>query len=95
MSAFGLTILTTLIGTWAMFANGMTYAQQFSTILRTTKNADLIGSTLGGADTTGADPLPNHISRAKIDFRAQAEVVGLHQRVKSSGNGSEVSYGQS
>jgi hypothetical protein len=76
-----------------MLVNGMTYGQHFSTILRTTRNADLQGATLGAADTTGADPLPGHIAKAKIDFRMQNDAIGLRERPKVSRDGSDVTHG--
>jgi hypothetical protein len=86
-------VLITVIGLWAMLANGRTYSQNFSTILRTTRNAGLQGTTLGVVDTTGADPLPGHLARAKIDFRAQEQAIGLRERPKASRDGSDATYG--
>jgi hypothetical protein len=80
IAALGLSLLATALGVVALFANGVSYAQNFSTIVRTTRNADLQGTTLTAADTTGADPLPKHLAKANIDFRAQGEGIGLKER---------------
>jgi hypothetical protein len=80
VAALALSFLATLIGAWALFANGASYTQNFSTILRTTRNADLQGTTLSGADTSGADPLHQHVGDAKIDLRRQGEAIGLKER---------------
>ena len=92
-AALVLSVLATVVGAYAMLANGMTYSQRFSTILRTTRNADLQGTTLGAADTTGADPLPGHVARAKMDFRAQEQAIGLRESPKASRDGSNVTHG--
>jgi hypothetical protein len=80
MAGLALSLLATLIGGWALFANGVSYAQNFSTIMRTTRNADLQGATLSASDTMGTDPLHEHVAEAKIDFRRQGEAIGLKER---------------
>jgi hypothetical protein len=79
-AALLLSLLATAIGAGALLANGVSYAQNFSTIVRTTRNAQLHGTTLTTADTSGADPLPQHLANASIDFRAQGEGIGLKER---------------
>jgi hypothetical protein len=79
-AALLLSLLATAIGAAALIANGVSYSQNFSTIVRSTRNADLKGSTLTAADTTGVDPLPDHLAKARIDFRAQGEGIGLKER---------------
>lgn len=75
-----------------MLANGMAYTQNFSTVLRTTRNADIQDTVIRTLDSTGADPLPGHIAKAKIDFRAQNAVFGLRERPKGSRGGSGSAY---
>ncbi|TLD39104.1 hypothetical protein E2P81_ATG00091 [Venturia nashicola] len=92
VAALALSILATAIGSWAMLANGMTYTHSFSTVLRTTKNADIQDTLLVGMDSTGADPLPKHIAKAKIDFSAQDGTISLRERPKRSEDRSDLAY---
>ncbi|QDS72737.1 hypothetical protein FKW77_003922 [Venturia effusa] len=89
ISALVLSVLATAIGSWAMLANGMSYTQNFSTVLRTTRNAYMQDAVLHAMDSTGADPLPKHIAKAKVDFRAQDAAFGLEERPKEDGDATD------
>ena len=58
------TILCVAIEFEAMFRNRATYSTRFSTILRTTRNAQF--DTLVGADDDGSDPLSKGIAQAEL-----------------------------
>lgn len=82
--ALSLTLLASLAGCTAIFFNRASYTNKFSTIMRTTAGfEDLVHES----DRTGADPLPKHLARARIDLgrregvaademRGEAEVAG-------------------
>ena len=79
------------LGVYALLANGVSYSSKFSTILRTTRNADLQGARVSGAETTGADPLSRPLAAAKVDFRRQGEEgsegFGLKERARDDAEG--------
>ena len=67
--AYGLATLfaffSTVGGLFAVYANHASYSADFSTILRTTREAQ-ISESLRAADMSGQDPLPEHLQRAYI-----------------------------
>ncbi len=69
--AYGISILCTLIcvvfGCLALLHNGLSYTANFSTILRTTRRAD-ITSLVDPNDTFGGAPLPKVIADAVIRY---------------------------
>jgi hypothetical protein len=82
-----------MVGLWAIFANGQTYASKFSTVIRTTRHAGIDSTTARAVNTTGAEPLPWHIARAKIDFRERGAGIGLKERMSGSRDESGSLYG--
>lgn len=67
----GLSAIGIAFGFWALLANGVSYSQKFSTVLRTTRHAQMdIGLT--AEDTKGIDPLPKHIAKAMVRFETLA-----------------------
>jgi hypothetical protein len=69
--AYGLAILfaatAVFIGLVAMLSNGITYSNQFSTILRTARHAQM-DTTILPEDADGDDPLPHYLARARVSF---------------------------
>jgi len=69
--AYGISILCTLIcvvsGCLALLHNGLSYTANFSTILRTTRRAD-ITSLVDPNDTFGGAPLPKVIADAVVRY---------------------------
>jgi hypothetical protein len=69
--AYGIAILFAmigvLIGLWAMLSNGIAYTNQFSTVLRTVRYAQ-IKTTILPEDADGKDPLPHYLARAGVSF---------------------------
>ncbi|KAE9368893.1 hypothetical protein N431DRAFT_382690 [Stipitochalara longipes BDJ] len=69
--AYGLATLfatiAVLIGLLAMFSNGITYSNQFSTILRTARYSQMKTAILP-EDSDGKDPLPEYLARASVTF---------------------------
>jgi hypothetical protein len=70
---YGLAILFTTIsvaiGLYAMVSNGAAYTNHFSTILRTTRFANIDPDVLP-ENGDGKDPMPNHLARAVVSFSA-------------------------
>ncbi|GAD98482.1 hypothetical protein ACLA_046040 [Paecilomyces variotii No. 5] len=65
--AIFLTLVSILLGIVANRANQGSYSSNFSTIMRTTRNASL-SSQIRLADCSGKDPLPKYISDTTISF---------------------------
>jgi hypothetical protein len=69
--AYGLAILFTaisvIIGLLAMVSNGVAYTNHFSTILRTTRFANIDPDVLP-ENGDGEDPMPNRLARAVVSF---------------------------
>lgn len=65
--ALGVPILSVILGVMIYFVNHGSYSSKFSTILRTTRAAD-ITTGLNIEDVNGKDPLPDHIADATISF---------------------------
>lgn len=67
--AYGVAILfaviSSLMGLFAIAANGASYSHSFSSIFRFARGATM-SVELKHSDTFGRDPLPNYLSRAKI-----------------------------
>jgi hypothetical protein len=56
-------LLASIAGCIAIYRNGASYTQRFSTILRTTTG---LGQVVAENDRTGADPLPKYLSRTRV-----------------------------
>ena len=70
--AYGLalliTVFTIIVGMLAMVANRASYDSSFSTIMRTTREAEL-DVRIARSDLDGRIPLPSYMSKATIAFR--------------------------
>ncbi|KAF2716003.1 hypothetical protein K431DRAFT_350651 [Polychaeton citri CBS 116435] len=88
--AIGATAIGIIIGTVALVQNGLAYSNNFSTVLRATKCAD-ISVPINNADLDGRDPLPGYLSKAKIEMPGASglshseQSTGLIQDLKGSG----------
>ncbi|RFU27250.1 hypothetical protein B7463_g9088, partial [Scytalidium lignicola] len=69
--AYGISILLSMtgviIGLSAMFSNGASYNNYFSTVLRTSKHAK-INTAIHPVDATGREPLPKYLAKAGVLF---------------------------
>jgi hypothetical protein len=75
--ALSLAFLASIAGRIAIFWNGASYTQKFSTVLRTTTG---LGQVVAENDRSGADPLPKYLSRARVDLgRAEEKTMELGQ----------------
>ncbi|KAF1809491.1 hypothetical protein P152DRAFT_403231 [Eremomyces bilateralis CBS 781.70] len=63
--AVGFSILGVLAGFVAVVANGASYAFDFSSILRVTRNPELTNAVQADV-TNGAEPLPSHLAKTKM-----------------------------
>ncbi|EXF82174.1 hypothetical protein CFIO01_09257 [Colletotrichum fioriniae PJ7] len=77
--AVGITILSIIIGTWAVVVAGSSYSSKFSTILRLAFNVRL-SEYVELQDTGGEDPLPDRLENTLVAFPSRnakgAEVNG-------------------
>ena len=101
--SYGIAIAATLfcvcIGFHAIHANRATYSDRFSTILRTTRDAQF--DRLVGYDDDGSDPLPEEIGRAELfhEGHRPASVEKWRSRIRNrrqrkGGSGSRVAVQQ-
>ncbi|KAL9473812.1 hypothetical protein ACSS6W_008192 [Trichoderma asperelloides] len=69
--AYGAGIVATLIvvaiGLFCIEKASQSYGKSFSTILRTTRNAEL-GRLIDVSETSGAEPLPKHLADVRLKF---------------------------
>lgn len=81
--AYGLaalfTCIATVVGLFAIFTNGASYTNNFSTILRATRKAH-ITEELQLADLSSQDPLPTHLRKATITLGLAKPFV--HQSIE-------------
>jgi hypothetical protein len=71
--AYGIAILFTLlavaIGFYAIVANGASFTNDFSTIVRVTKSAEL-SVEIEEEDGAGKNPLPKYLEKARLGISA-------------------------
>ncbi|KXS97850.1 hypothetical protein AC578_7656 [Pseudocercospora eumusae] len=67
--AIAFTLLGVVFGLLAIFANGASYSDDFSTILRTARYARLSDEVQPG-DEDGRDPLPRYLGAATVGFKS-------------------------
>lgn len=69
--SYGLAILVAglavLIGLFCISLNGASFSHDFSTVLRTTRNAEL-SVEMKDEDNRGRDPLPKYLADAEVVF---------------------------
>ena len=63
-----------------MITDGMAYLTNFSTILRTSRYAEMT-TPVSLADANGSDPLPDHLAKSKVLFLRQNH--GLAENVQT------------
>ncbi|KAM0710657.1 hypothetical protein Q7P35_001395 [Cladosporium inversicolor] len=76
--ALSLALLASIAGCIAIFWNGASYTQKFSTVLRTTTS---LGQVVPEKDRSGADPLPEYLSRARAELGRAEETAMEMKRV--------------
>ena len=81
--AYGLSILfTTLVaiaGIIALLLNGASYSDNFSTIVRVTRTADLSTDILDkDRDSFGRDPLPEYLKHARLNIKSINSEAGAN-----------------
>ncbi|KAF7907531.1 uncharacterized protein EAF01_005117 [Botrytis porri] len=84
---FLFTSIAVIIGLHSIHVNGVSYSSLFSTILATTRNADLDALTSGAS--LDADPLAKNIKQTKLKF---GPVLGKEGMCQSSVPGCGVSH---
>jgi hypothetical protein len=67
LTGLGISAIGLAFGFWALLANGVSYSQSFSTILRTIRHAQM-DVQIEAKDLVGADPAPEYIYKARIRF---------------------------
>lgn len=75
------TLLGSIAGCIAIYWNGASYTQKFSTILRTTTG---LGPVVAENDRSGADPLPKYLARARVNLGGTGEAAMGLQRVSET-----------
>jgi len=75
-------VICAAIGFLAMMKNSLSYTNNFSTILRTTRGEDLDKLVADGGEVNGADPLPAFIAGMELRYRPfnSAGLAGFHRR---------------
>ncbi|BCR91321.1 uncharacterized protein ACHE_70164A [Aspergillus chevalieri] len=66
-TALAVSFLSVILGVIIFFVNHGSYSSKFSTVMRTTRTAD-ISTGLNAEDAKGIDPTPGHINNANIYF---------------------------
>ena len=64
-----------MLGLTSLIKNGSSYSNNFSTILRTTRNSD-IDTVVHAAATSGSDPLPKILADQKLSLRTFIDSSG-------------------
>ncbi|KAJ9499652.1 hypothetical protein H2202_004642 [Exophiala xenobiotica] len=64
------------LGLVAMFGNRVSYTNNFSTILRVTRDSAFSALIEDDEDANGADPLPKHVADVMVTFVDQGDNVG-------------------
>lgn len=74
-------VMCAAIGYLAMMKNGLSYTNNFSTILRATRGEDL-DTLVADGEVNGADPLPVFIAGMELRYRpfTSAGLAGFHRR---------------
>ena len=76
--AYGIGLVFTLmcgvLGCLALLRNGVSYTNDFSTVVRTTRNPE-IATLMAASDRTGEDPLPEDFGHSKLRVTHDGFVV--------------------
>jgi len=69
--AYGIAILfssiSATVGIVAVYSNGLSYSNDFSTVLRVSRHADMTVE-IHSSDIDGSDPLPRYLAKCNIAF---------------------------
>ena len=63
-----------MLGCLALLQNGVSYTNDFSTIVRTTRSAE-IDALVASSDQSGADPLARDLGRSKLQAAHDGFIV--------------------
>jgi hypothetical protein len=69
------------LGLVAMFGNRVSYTNNFSTILRVTRDSAFSALMEDDEDANGADPLPKHVADVMVTFVDQGDNVAAGDSV--------------
>ena len=59
------TLLSTIVGSVSLVANGASFSSSFSTVLRVTRDPKFL-EIMHPAETSGMDPLPKHLANTMV-----------------------------
>jgi hypothetical protein len=80
-TAISLSSICLAFGLAAIYSNGVTYTNNFSTFLRMTRDKAFDVSIQGEEDCCGADPLPDHIADITITYIGETR----HEKLGGAG----------
>lgn len=87
--AIGMTTVCLAVGFIAILINGASYSDNFSTIFRAARGADL-SKEVRSEDCDGKDPLPAYLEETKVRFKAVNDPKIINDYDESSDRGSEL-----
>jgi hypothetical protein len=70
-------LICVLLGVYALLRNGASYTNSFSTIVRVTRDPVLSSLIDDEGDLQGAEPVPKHIRRTKVQLGRHAKLGSL------------------
>lgn len=76
-------IISIFIGLLAMLSEGASYTNNFSTITRTSRHAEM-DVAIDSVDIDGEDPLPTYLANANISFRKRGIITPESNRLLGS-----------
>lgn len=65
-----LTAIAVIVGFIAILLNGASYRDEFSTVFRVAKGAEIKPGDIQDEDLDGKDPMPKYLSKVKVYLRA-------------------------
>lgn len=71
-AGLGATLVCLAIGIFALLRNGCSYTNEFSTLIRVTRDASIEG-IVPRIHRSGADPLPRVLGRTRMQFHVSAD----------------------
>ena len=78
------TTLVVIAGMFAILLSGVSYSDNFSTIVRVCQTAKLsVG--VEDQDQAGCDPLPTYLEKARLDFSVHSANASAYELVSTNG----------
>ena len=90
--AVGFAVVTSAVGIRALIANGVSYSQDFSTVLRVARGAS-ISEAVQPDDVDGKDPLPKYLKKSKI-WLGPLNTHGMEKTTRSQSSDDSQSEGE-